>query len=104
MDENCVFCKIVTGKLPADKKYEDEEMLVFPDVHPSAPVHLLIVSKVHGEEFHTVDASKLSRMLSKVREMIGELNFPYRVAMNGAGATVVHDHLHIHLLGRVKHD
>jgi len=83
MDENCVFCKIVTGKLPADKKYEDEEMLVFPDVHPSAPVHLLIVSKVHGEEFHTVDASKLSRMLSKVREMIGELNFPYRVAMNG---------------------
>ena len=98
----CVFCDIVVGKLPADKIYEDEEMMVFPDIKPSASVHLLFVSKEHGEEFHNVDQSKLVRMLAKVKEKIGELKKPYRVTMNGSGATLVRDHLHIHLLGNVS--
>mgnify|MGYP001580244808 FL=1 len=104
MNKNCVFCRIVAGGSPADKEYEDHEMVVFPDIHPSAPVHLLFVSKKHGEEFHNVEPEKLLRMLTKVRERIGELNSPYRVVMNGAGATVVQNHLHVHLLGQVKHD
>lgn len=101
---DCVFCKIVTGELPTGKLYEDEDLVVVPDKNPSAPVHLLFISKTHGEEFHKTDPAKLERMLNKVREKILELNVPYRVAMNGAGANMVPDHFHIHLLGKVSAD
>ena len=46
-DPNCIFCKIVEGKIPSRKAYEDEEILVFHDIHPWAPVHLLIIPKLH---------------------------------------------------------
>lgn len=101
---DCVFCQIVKGQLPAGRIYEDEDVVVVPDKNPSASVHLLFISKNHGEEFHKTDPVKLSRVLDKVREKIGELNVPYRVVMNGNGATQVPDHLHIHLLGKVSAD
>ena len=100
--EDCVFCKIVRGEVPADKVYEDDEMMVFPDIKPSADTHLLFVSKKHGEEFDTIDLSKLARMLDKVRTKIKEMGMPYRVAMNGSGANLVSNHMHIHLLGNVS--
>ncbi|TSC86660.1 MAG: Hit-like protein involved in cell-cycle regulation [Microgenomates group bacterium Gr01-1014_16] len=99
---DCVFCEIAGGGVAADKIFEDEEMVVFPDKNPGAPVHLLFVSKKHGEEFHTVEPAKLEKMLGKVREKIVELGVPYRVALNGMGATQIQDHLHIHLLGKVS--
>ena len=102
--EGCVFCQIVAGEIPAKKEYEDEEMIVIPDKSPSAPIHLLFISKNHGEEFHKVDREKLSRMLDRVRAKAIELGTPYRVGLNGMGATLVADHLHIHLLGRVARD
>ena len=98
----CVFCKIAAGEVPADKVYEDDEMMAFPDTKPSADTHLLFVSKSHGEEFDTIDMAKLSRMLEKVRSKINEMGLPYRVAMNGKGATFVANHMHIHLLGNVS--
>ncbi|MDD2252117.1 MAG: HIT domain-containing protein, partial [Dehalococcoidales bacterium] len=45
--EDCVFCKIVKGEIPCDKVYEDEQVLVFNDNHPQAPVHLLVIPKKH---------------------------------------------------------
>jgi len=100
----CVFCRIVRGQLLAERIYEDEDIIVVPDIHPSAPVHLLFISKIHGEELHKVEAGKFERMMDKVREKIAELNVPYRVAINGNGATQVADHLHIHLLGKISAD
>lgn len=100
----CIFCKIVSGEVPAERVFEDEDMIVIPDKFPSAPVHLLFVSRAHGEEFHKTDEGKLTRMLRKVREKALELAMSYRIAMNGAGASQIHDHLHIHLLGQVAHD
>ncbi|OGC93207.1 hypothetical protein A3D85_02855 [Candidatus Amesbacteria bacterium RIFCSPHIGHO2_02_FULL_47_9] len=102
--ESCVFCKIAAGSLPAEKVYEDDEMIVIPDKNPAAAIHLLFISKSHGEEFHSVDPGKLARMLGKVREKIAELKMAYRVAMNGMGATLVSNHLHIHLLEKVSAD
>ena len=96
-----MFCKIAAVGIPAEKVWEDGEMMVFPDKNPGAPVHLLFVSKTHGEEFHTVEPVKLERMLARVREKIIELGVPYRVAMNGMGANLVPGHLHIHLLGKI---
>ena len=46
-DPNCIFCKIVAGQIPARKAYEDEQMLAFHDIHPWAPVHILIIPKRH---------------------------------------------------------
>ncbi len=47
VDPNCIFCKIVAGQIPAKKAYEDEELLAFHDIHPWAPVHVLIIPKQH---------------------------------------------------------
>ena len=46
-DPNCIFCKIVAGQIPSKKAYEDEELLAFHDIHPWAPVHVLIIPKIH---------------------------------------------------------
>ena len=46
-DANCIFCRIVRGELPSKKIYEDDAMLAFHDIHPIAPVHFMIVPKVH---------------------------------------------------------
>ena len=47
MSNNCIFCKIVAGEIPAKKVYEDEEVLAFHDISPVAPVHLLVIPKHH---------------------------------------------------------
>ena len=44
---DCLFCKIIAGKLPSDRVYEDDQVVVFKDIHPKAPVHLLVVPRVH---------------------------------------------------------
>ena len=44
---DCIFCKIIAGKLPAKKAYEDDQIVAFHDIHPVAPVHLLIIPKTH---------------------------------------------------------
>ena len=46
-DPNCIFCKIIAGQIPSRKAYEDEELLAFHDIHPWAPVHVLIIPKIH---------------------------------------------------------
>lgn len=107
MDVNCVFCKIIGGEVPADKQAETEDYMVIPDISPQAPIHLLFVSKSHGEELANVTLYKLGRMLAGVQEMITDKKLDqlsYRIVMNGAGANLVHNHLHIHLLGSVTKD
>lgn len=107
MDEGCIFCKIVAGKAVANKQAETEDYIVIPDVSPQAPVHLLFVSKVHGEELASVEQTKLMRMLEGVRGSIATHKLTessYRTVINGAAATLVHNHLHIHLLGNVTND
>ena len=46
-DPDCIFCKIVAGQIPASKVFEDEELLAFHDIHPWAPVHVLVIPKLH---------------------------------------------------------
>ncbi len=102
---NCVFCKIAEKEIPAKFLYEDEEVMVFPDIHPSAPIHLLIVPKVHVTEFQAVEDSLLfQKLLQVVQSMIkkeGLGDKPHRIGINGGGAQDI-DHLHIHLLGPIK--
>src|SRR4051794_5412322 len=99
---DCLFCKIREKEIPAKFVYEDDEVMVFPDIHPQKPVHLLIVPKKHVSEFLVVDDHELFAKLGKViQQMIREKNLEtsgYKIMINGGGLQDV-DHLHMHLMG-----
>ncbi|MGC8548821.1 MAG: histidine triad nucleotide-binding protein [Acidobacteriaceae bacterium] len=102
---DCIFCKIVAGEIPANKLYEDEQVMAFADVNPQAPVHALIVPKRHIVSLAHVlreDAGLLGHLHAVASELAAkqELTNGYRTVINtgpDGGQTV--DHLHIHLLG-----
>lgn len=104
-DSNCIFCKIIDGKIPSAKVYEDDKMLVFKDIEPKAKVHLLAIGKDHFKLLSEMDAGRsklLSNMLEKIPEIAAANGCEngFRLVINqgeDAGQTVFH--LHIHILG-----
>lgn len=103
--DNCIFCKIVCGEIPAKKIYEDEEMLAFNDIRPHAPVHFLIIPKRHIEslfECTESDGALLGRMLAVAprlaREQDSAEGFRTIINTGRVGRQEVY-HLHIHVLG-----
>lgn len=102
---DCVFCKIATGQIPKDFTYEDADLVVFPDIHPVKPVHLLIVPKKHISEFMAIEDHDLFKKIGHVvQKMIKEQKLEktgHRIVINGGGAQDV-DHLHIHLMGPIS--
>ena len=108
-DPDCIFCKIVAGAIPSRKVHEDDEILVFHDLHPWAPVHFLMIPKRHIPSLAQVqdaDAPLLGRMMAMVpRLALQEGCRPYpqggwRVIVNTGddGGQEVH-HLHVHVIG-----
>ncbi|MDP4301556.1 histidine triad nucleotide-binding protein [Leptothrix discophora] len=104
-DPNCLFCKIATGQIPSAKVHEDDELLVFKDIHPAAPVHLLVIPKVHVASLADADDSHaplLGRMLALAPKLAREqgANNGFRVVINTGhdGGQEVH-HLHLHVMG-----
>ena len=102
MAANCLFCKIIKGEIPSDKLYEDDEVLAFRDIAPTAPVHFLVIPKKHisGPAAVTEEdeqlIGKLMRIGSQVAKEEGIEHF--RVVFNNgadAGQTVFHIHTHI---------
>ncbi len=100
---DCLFCKIVRGEIPSKKAFEDEEVLVFHDIHPIAPVHLLLIPKAHVASLTDCDAQhqtilgKLLLMAPKLALEHG-LNNGFRTMINtgpGGGQEVFHLHLHV---------
>lgn len=100
--ENCIFCKIRDRIIPKEFTYEDEDIMVFPDIHPLAKIHLLIVPKKHIEDFMDLKDKKLMKKLTDIsQKMIIKTDLAdkgYRLAVNGGGAQLIM-HLHVHLLG-----
>jgi histidine triad (HIT) family protein len=108
-DENCLFCKIIAGKIPSRKVYEDDDIFAFHDIHPWAPVHFLMVPKKHIPSLAQVDATHtdlLGRMMvlaPKLALQEGCKPYPeggFRIVSNtGAeGGQEVH-HMHWHVMG-----
>lgn len=102
---DCLFCKIAAGEIPSKKVYEDADMLAFHDIHPEAPVHVLVIPKTHIGSMDAVNASN-SAVVAKIFEKIPEIAKAagivngYRVISNcghDAGQSV--PHLHFHILG-----
>ena len=102
---DCLFCKIITGDIPSDTVYEDEQVLVFKDISPKADVHLLMIPKKHINslnEVSTSDDAVMTHMLHLLPTLAKEqgLNDGFRTIINtGKGGGQVVFHLHIHLLG-----
>ena len=102
----CLFCKIVNKELPSEIVYEDKEILVFKDINPKAPVHLLIVPKKHipsVNELKKEDKDLIGSLFLVAKNMAEktEINKTgYKLCFNvGKGAGQMVDHLHLHLLG-----
>ena len=104
MGSDCLFCKIAAGEIPAEKLYEDDEMLAFRDIAPQAPVHFLVIPKKHIQDPSAVgveDEGLIGRMMrtgSKVAKENGITDFRL-VFNNGAEAGQTVFHIHMHVLG-----
>lgn len=99
MNKDCIFCKIVSGELPKEFKYEDEEILAFDDITPLSPIHLLIIPRKHIEDFFHADAKTIEKLTHAIKKLIDRqklMGKGYRLVVNGGGAQDVH-HLHFHL-------
>lgn len=107
MPKDCIFCKIAKKEIPKDFILETKEVMVFPDIHPVAPVHLLIVPKKHIEEFvEVVDRNQeiFEEMMATLHRLIKEHQLKkrgYRIVTNGGGAQLI-NHFHIHLIGGIS--
>ena len=104
-DPNCVFCKIIAGQIPSRKAHEDDELLVFHDIAPWAPVHLLMVPKEHVSTMYEMTpdhAPLLGRMLAMAPELMRQhgVTNGFRTLINtGEDGRQEVQHVHIHVMG-----
>ncbi len=104
--ENCLFCNIANGQIPAKIVYQDEDVVAFEDIHPQAPHHILIIPRRHIASMNdlTLDDGQLLAVIfsvaAKLAQKLGLDKSGYRFVTNvgpDAGQSVFH--LHFHLLG-----
>ncbi len=104
-DPDCIFCKIVAGRVPAKKVFEDDDLLVFHDIQPWAPVHVLIIPRQHVTTLYDVEArhdALLGRMLGLAPRLMRELGVlnGFRTLINtGEDGRQEVQHLHMHVMG-----
>lgn len=102
---DCLFCKIVRGEIPCKKVYEDDEVLAFFDIHPVAPVHFMLIPKLHIESLAQADdshAALLGRMMTLAPKLAQQqgLDAGFRTVINtGRGGGQEIFHLHVHVIG-----
>lgn len=105
-EQDCLFCRIVRGEIPAQIVHETDGLVAFRDIDPKAPVHVLIVPRRHIASINDVtagDAAEIGSMFVAAREIAaaeGVADDGYRLVVNtGAGAGQTVWHIHLHLLG-----
>lgn len=106
MAQDCIFCKIIDGEIPTEFVHQDDNLVVFKDINPLAPVHLLIVSKRHIRSINDLkdgDREILAELILAARDMAKRFSIDksgYRIFFNvekGGGQEVFH--LHMHMIG-----
>jgi histidine triad (HIT) family protein len=100
---DCLFCRIARGEIPSRKVYEDDEILAFHDIHPSAPVHFLLVPKAHFDNLYDAGPEHeavLGRMMALAGRLAAEQGSPdgFRVVVNN-GRVGRQEVYHLHVLG-----
>lgn len=102
---NCLFCRIITGEIPANIVFEDENFLAFRDLYPKAPVHVLVIPKQHIESLAHItaaDQALLGEMTLLLKDLAHQLNLQegFKITVNtgkSGGQEIMH--LHYHLTG-----
>lgn len=104
MSDDCLFCKIVNKEIPTEFLYEDDDLVVFKDINPHAPVHLLLVPKRHIRSINDIekqDDAILARLFNVAKDMAKEQGVDqsgYKLLFNvekGGGQVIFHVHLHL---------
>jgi len=103
--ENCIFCKIIKGEIPSKKVYEDDDVFAFHDIHPAAPVHFMLIPKLHiasladVEERHRNLLGKIILLAARLAKEQGCTD-GFRTIINTGrvGGQEVY-HLHVHIIG-----
>ena len=103
-EQDCLFCKIIAGDIPADIVYESDSAIAFRDINPQAPTHVLVIPRTHIATINDLDESDkdvVGSLYLAAREIAAQEGIAdegYRAVMNcnaGAGQTVFHIHLHV---------
>ncbi|PIE60910.1 MAG: histidine triad nucleotide-binding protein [Desulfobacterales bacterium] len=106
MHDDCLFCKIVNRQEPSEFLFEDDDYVVFRDIHPAAPVHLLLVPKIHIRSANDIETGQeslvggLFTLAGKMAKLEGVDQSGYKLLFNvekGGGQEIFH--LHLHLIG-----
>jgi histidine triad (HIT) family protein len=109
MAEDCIFCKIAAGQIPAELVNEDEHFVAFPDARPHAPVHLLVIPRTHvasldeAEDLAPEASARVLAFIAATARSAGVAKSGYRVITNtgpDAGQEVAH--LHWHIIGGAR--
>lgn len=102
MNTDCLFCKIAAGEIPAEKLYEDDELVAFRDIAPQAPVHFLVIPKKHIQDPAAItsdDEILMGKMMRRGAAIAKENGIKdFRLVFNNgaeAGQTVFHIHMHV---------
>lgn len=109
-DGECIFCKIVSGKIPATKVFEDDSCLAFLDIGPLAPGHVLLIPKVHVETLDQLSAEQAAAMMAHLPALLRAV----RSATGCEGANILQNngrvahqfvpHVHFHIIPRSAGD
>jgi histidine triad (HIT) family protein len=109
-DTECLFCKIVSGKIPAENIYEDEDTLAFLDIHPINRGHTLVIPKEHYKNMYEIPAEKFTRVMRtahllapKVKQAVGAHGINIGINNDGPAGQLIF-HLHVHVIPRFEDD
>ena len=108
--EDCIFCKIVEGKIPSAKVYEDDKVISFLDIMPANKGHCLVIPKKHYESLFEIPDEDLAALFTAAKKVAKALslsigNGSYNIIMNnGKVAGQLVSHAHIHIIPRFKGD
>ncbi|MCX7816952.1 MAG: histidine triad nucleotide-binding protein [Syntrophales bacterium] len=104
--QDCIFCRIVRNEIPSSRVYEDEKVLAFDDIHPVAPVHVILIPKEHiptlmdvGQEHMPIMAAMINAIQEVAcRKGVDERGFRTVINCKSEGGQVIL-HLHVHIIG-----
>ena len=99
---DCIFCKIIAGQIPSEKRFEDGEILAFDDVSHDAPVHVPVIPKLHIETTTQAGSELAGKLMQTAEELAKKLYMTYYQAFMNGGSYREVAHLHYHLKGGVK--
>lgn len=104
---DCIFCKIANKETPSEVLQESEDIVIIPDIRPSAPIHYLVLPKRHISSIRDItheDEALLGRLISMAKDAADKLNLSgYKLVFNvGKDGGQIIDHIHLHLLGGWK--